>query len=110
MQIINRGFISISPKQSFWDWANTFETDIEFSESDEVEPNVYLITENFMEIEPIIEKHFKSILKNELSMITENEDDWPQIVSIDVFLDFFSIIVGSTVFDLEKSDLKSEHV
>jgi hypothetical protein len=110
MKIVNRGFLTVTPKQSFWDWANTFESDLEFSESDDIEPNVYLITEDFMEIEPVIEQYFKKIFKNEISMITENEEDWPQALTMDVFLDWFTITIGSTVFDLEKPDLKAENI
>ena len=110
MKLVNRGFLTVIPKQSFWEWANTFEADLEFSEGDDFEPNVYLITEDFMEIEPVIEQSFKKIFKNELSMITENEEDWPETLTLEVFLDWFAINIGSTVFDLEKSDLKTETV
>jgi hypothetical protein len=108
MKIVNRGFITITPKQAFWDWANEFESEMEFSAEDGVEPNVYLITEEFFEIEPLIEQNFKKIFKNELSMITEDEEDWPTDRTMDTFLNWFDIEIGSTVFDLEKSDLKGE--
>ena len=75
-----------------------------------MEPNVYLITEDFFDIEPIIEQHFKKIFKNELAMITDNEEDWPEDLSQENFLEWFELEVGSTVFDLEKGDLKSEKV
>ena len=108
MKIVNRGFITVAPKQAFWDWTNQFEDDLEFSVEDGVEPNVYLITDDFFEIEPLLEQHFKKIFKNELSMITEEESEWPEERTLEVFLNWFTIDIGSTVFDLEKSDLKGE--
>jgi hypothetical protein len=110
MKLINRGFISIRPKKAFWDWANEFDSDLTFSVDDGMDPNIYLITEDFFDIEPIIEQHFKKIFASELSMITESEEDWPQVRTIDAFLEWFNVELGTTVFDLEKSDLKSEKI
>ena len=110
MKILNRGYITVTPLKPFWDWANTFEDEMEFSVEDGVEPNVYLITEDFFDIEHVIEQHFKKIFKNELAMITDNEEDWPEDLSQENFLEWFELEVGSTVFDLEKGDLKSEKV
>lgn len=110
MKIVNRGFITVAPKQAFWDWANQFEDDVVFSETDEVEPNVYLITEDFFEIEPLIEQNFKKIFNNELAMITENEEDWPENRTLELFLTWFTLEIGSTVFDLEKSGLSAEKI
>lgn len=110
MKIVNRGYITITPNKPFWDWANEFESDMEFSVEDDIEPNIYLITEDFFEIEPIIEQNFKKIFKNELAMITEEEEAWPQDRTMEVFLEWFTLEIGSTVFDLEKSDLRVEKV
>lgn len=110
MKLINRGFISVRPKKAFWDWANEFDGDLTFSVEDQMDPNIYLITEDFFDAEPIIEQHFKKIFSNELSMITETEEDWPALRTLDIFLEWFTIEVGTTVFDLEKSDLKAEKI
>lgn len=108
MKLINRGFINVQPTSHFFEWANTFESEIDITPEDGIEPNVYLITEDFLEIEPIIEQNFKKIFKNELSMITENQEDWPEDLSIEQFSRWFKFEIGSTVFDLEKSDLRAE--
>jgi hypothetical protein len=110
MKIVNRGYISIRQNKAFWDWANEFESDMEFTVEDDIDPNIYLITEDFIDVEPIIEQNFKKIFKNELSMITEEETDWPEIRTMEVFLEWFTIEVGSTVFDLDKSDLRVEKI
>lgn len=36
MKIVNRGFLIVSPKQPFFDWANEFEEEIFFSEEDDL--------------------------------------------------------------------------
>jgi hypothetical protein len=108
MKIINRGFITVRAKSAFWDWANNFEDSFGFTEADDIEPNAYLITEDFFEIEPLIEQNFKKIFINELSMVNENEEDWPQDRTQELFLEWFHLELGSSVFDLEKSDLKSD--
>lgn len=110
MKIVNRGYIVVTPTKLFWDWANQFEDDMEFNTEDDLEPNIYLIVEEFFDVEPIIEQNFKKIFSNELSMITENESDWPADRSMDIFLEWFDLEIGSTVFDLEKDNLKSEKI
>lgn len=107
MKIINRGYLLVKPKQAFWKWANQFEEEIDFSDSDDCEGNIYLIEEDFFEIEPIIEKNFKKIFKNELSAVAD-EEEWPEKLSMELFLEWFELDFGSAVFDLEKADLKSE--
>lgn len=109
MKIVNRGFLIIKPKAAFFEWSNKHaESEVEFNETDEVEGSVFLIDEDFFEIEPVIEQNFKKILKHELSMVTEDESLWPAELTMETFLDFFSYDVGSFVIDLEKSDLKAE--
>ena len=80
MKIINRGFITVRAKSAFWDWANNFEDSF----------------------------GFKKIFINELSMVNENEEDWPQDRTQELFLEWFHLELGSSVFDLEKSDLKAD--
>jgi len=110
MNVLNRGFITITPKKPFFDWSNTIDSEMQFSIEDDIEPTVYLITEDFFDIEPLIEQHFKKIFKNELTAITEDEELWPTERNIDVFLEWFEINVGSMVFDLEKSNIVGEKI
>ena len=110
MNVLNRGFITITPKKPFFDWSNTIDSELQFSIEDDIEPTVYLITEDFFDIEPLIEQHFKKIFKNELTAITEDEELWPTERNIDVFLEWFDINLGSMVFDLEKSNIVGEKI
>lgn len=110
MNVLNRGFITVSPKKPFFDWSNTIDSEIQFTIEDDIEPTVYLITEDFFDVEPLIEQHFKKIFKNELTAITEEEELWPSERNIDVFLEWFDIQLGSMVFDLEKSNIVGEKI
>ena len=110
MNVLNRGFITITPKKPFFDWSNTIDSELQFSIEDDIEPTLYLITEDFFDIEPLIEQHFKKIFKNELTAITEDEELWPTERNIDVFLEWFEINLGSMVFDLEKSNIVGEKI
>lgn len=105
MKIVNRGFIRVKAKQPFSDWANSMED--EFIMDDFVESNVYLIEEDFFEIEPLIKANFKKIFKNELLAVSEDKDDYPEI-TLELFEEWFETEVGNAVFDCEKSDLKRD--
>jgi hypothetical protein len=110
MNIVNRGYLSVRPKAPFFDWANKFEEDVVFSLGFNNEPSLYLITEDFIDEEPIIKQHFKKIFKNELMAISEDEENWPEVFTLELFLEWFEISLGSMVFDLEKSNLVKEPV
>lgn len=106
MKIVNRGFISVTPKKAFFDWANTFEDDIQFQSDDILEPTIYLIEEDFIEEGPIIERNFKGIFANELNMVTDIMEDWPEKRTMDVFNEWFEYEIGLSVFDCQSSDLR----
>jgi DNA polymerase III sliding clamp (beta) subunit (PCNA family) len=108
MKVVNRSFITIYPTQLFWNWANKHSDDVAFDEEDDTEGTVYLIEEDFFDFEPVLEKNFKKIFRNELSSIVEDEELWPEDRTMDVFLSWFKIDFGSIVIDLDKSNLKSE--
>jgi hypothetical protein len=99
MKIVDRGFITVKPKQAFVDWAN--QQDDEFQIDLNSEPSVYLIEEDFFEVEPIIEKNYKIIFECELAAVSDDEEGFPEI-NMSIFKEWFSVEVGSTVIDLEE--------
>jgi len=105
MKIVNRGFITVKPKQAFIEWAN--QQDNEFQIDLDAEPSVYLIEEDFFEIDPIIESKYKLIFQCELAAVSDNEEGFPEI-KLSVFKEWFSLKVGSTVIDLEQDELIGE--
>jgi len=110
MNFVNRGYLSVSPKQPFIDWVNTFERDITLSLEYDNESSVYLISDDFIDEEPVIKQHFKNVFRNELSAITYEQLNWPPIISLELFLEWFDVKLGSMVFDLEKSNIVKEIV
>jgi hypothetical protein len=109
MKLVNRGFIFIRPKQAFCDWAKQHDSEFDFNESDDLEGNVYLIEDDFFEIEPLLEQHFKKIFMNECQGVVEDDEFIPKL-TMELFLDWFEIQIGSTVFDTQKSQLTQEEL
>lgn len=108
MKLVNRGFLLVKPKKAFLDWANQFEEEeIVFSSNDDCEGSIYLIEEDFFEVEPILEKNFKKIFKNELDAVAD-EEYWPENLSLELFNDWFLCDFGNSVFDTQKLDLTAE--
>jgi|TARA_R110000737_G_scaffold164321_1_gene191763 hypothetical protein len=107
MKFVNRGYLLVRPTKQFVKWANSTEPEFEMNE-DFLEGNIYLIEEDFLEPEPIIESNFKKILKNELESVTDNEELWPEKLNVEIFEQFFTVEVGNMVFDLQKTDLLRE--
>ena len=107
MKIVNRGYVIVWSQVDFWKWAQQIDSDVEMLEFEDLEPNIYLITDDFFEIEPILEQYHKKIFATELSMISDDELDWPKDRNLELFLRWFRVELGSTVFDLEKNTLTS---
>lgn len=110
MKIVNRAYISVKQKQAFWDWAKTIDPELDYSEHDNLEKNIYLINEDFFDIEPIIEQNYKKIFIHELFAITEDEDLWPANRKIADFEAWFELDYGSLVVDLEKSSIEFDEI
>ena len=110
MNIVNRGFLVISPKKDFLDWSNQYNEEIQYTMDDELEGTNFLIEEDFFDIDPIVEKHFKKMFTHELEMVTEDEAVWPEKLTLELFLSWFSVDYGALVIDLEKTDLKREKI
>jgi hypothetical protein len=48
------------------------------------------------------------MFEQELELVNEDESTWPQNRTIELFLMWFEIEAGTTVFDAEKSDLRTD--
>lgn len=107
MKIVNRGFIFVKPRQAFWDWANQFDQEIQFSEEDDCEGSIYLIEDDFIESEPILKQKFKSIFKTEIAAVSDI-DNFTEKIDFDLFNQWFYVEFGTSVFDSEKSSIQVE--
>jgi hypothetical protein len=107
MKIVNRGFLIVRPKQAFCDWAKTQDPEFIFDEVDDIEPSVYLVDEDIMEVEPLIEQSFKSIFLNECEAVTEDDDAIPA-PTMELFESWFTVEYGGCVYDKLKTNLLAE--
>lgn len=96
MNIIDRGFISVKGKEPFIVWASEQEDGLFLDNG--MDPNIYLIEEDFFEEEPVLKANFKRIFLNELRMVTDDESTYPEITEAN-FNDWFETQLGNMVFD-----------
>jgi hypothetical protein len=109
MTILNRGQIVVFPTENFQLWAKeNSEEDLFFS--NQAEPSVYLIEEEFWDDELIIERYRKKMVKREFSEICPDEHTWPVIKDNEQFRSYFNVFLGLIVVDLLDSDLECEEM
>lgn len=109
MTILNRGQIVVFPTENFQLWAKeNSEEDLLFS--NQAEPSVYLIEEEFWDDELIIERYRKKMVKREFSEICPDEHTWPVIKDNEQFRSYFNVFLGLIVVDLLDSDLVCEEM
>ena len=101
MNGINRGAITIVPKDPFYDWVDS--TDPQHPFPREMKSfNTYLIEDDFVEEEKMIKKYFKQIFENELLGMWTDPNDWPKVRSFKVFKEWFDYYVSGLVMDLRR--------
>ena len=64
------------------------------------EPTVYLIPQDRTEPKTYIRRHFKAIFEEELNAWYTDPDMWPKERSFNTFKKFFTVQIGTMVFDL----------
>ena len=68
MKVLNRGYIIVSPKSIFFNEL-TPQSNIDYLVSEEPEPSVYLIEEDFWDDETVLKKYYKRIVHSEMSQL-----------------------------------------
>jgi hypothetical protein len=109
MKLVNRGFIKITPTETFIAWAKTVSEETPFFDNTP-EPTIYLIEDDFWEDEKILEKYFKKIVKQEFGAIDEDKENQPQVTNLELFNIYFQSELGTFVYDLLSESLQSEKV
>ena len=105
MKFVNRGYMLVSPKKAFIDWAN--ENDEDFSDLVDNEASVYLIEEDFYDDEPVVKANFKKVFINELSAVSGDESSFPDI-NMENFNKYFEVTLGTSVFDAQTGGLQAD--
>lgn len=108
MNIVNRGFLFIKPKNAFIDWAQKIAPELLIDQH--AEGSVYLIEEDFWDDELIINKYAVQMAAQEFSAITTEEALWPKWQETQEFENYFVVELGCTCFDLLSSSLEREAI
>jgi 5-formaminoimidazole-4-carboxamide-1-beta-D-ribofuranosyl 5'-monophosphate synthetase len=98
--IVDRGFIMVEAQPEFIQWVQKHSKDSVIGLED-LEPSIYLITDDFMDDEIVIKQHFEEIFAYELEISGIDESVWPEI-HLDNFMRLFLVKVGVSVFDLKQ--------
>jgi len=105
MKILNRGFISVTPKPNFIKEFSQYEKTDHILMPKIPEATIYLIEEDFWDDEIVLKKYYKRIVKAELRQIDSDKNTENQIDS-DNFHSYFETSMGNLVFDLENKSIE----
>lgn len=106
MNIVNRGFIFVKPKNPFISWAQSNNPELVIDEN--AEGSVYLIEEDFWDDELVLQQYAKKIAHQEFSSIVADDSVWPKWNELNEFEAFFKIEMGCTCVDLRAETLQKE--
>jgi len=96
MEVLENSYLLVSTKSTFHQWAEKHD---EFFNAAFLEPTVYLIEEDVLDIEPVIKANYKTIFEVEMSAICEEENEFLEI-NWENFLACFDVEMGATVVSL----------
>jgi hypothetical protein len=104
MSFLYRTAITVTRKQPYIDWANSFD-DGGPNLTDELARDrrtVYLVGEGDgpQDLRELLDEHWESIFEDELAMWMESEDDWPASRTREMFDVWFDAEVTDAVIDL----------
>ena len=99
---ITRAYISVLPKQPYYDWANEVFPDTKPMTAENMEATAYAISDDFAvkDIADVVKPYAPFIFEMELFGTCTDKDTWPADRSWKVFNAWFSYHVGSMVWDL----------
>ena len=105
MKFINRCVITLKPKPEFIDWVKAL--GVELPETWDFEGGAYLFDEHDSEESLVdgVSEEARSILENEFSVWTEDEDKWPKSRDFATLKQLFTLHIAVAGFDLGKEPL-----
>ncbi|MBG39078.1 MAG: hypothetical protein CL857_04065 [Cryomorphaceae bacterium] len=106
IKILNRGFISVTPKPFFYEEAAK-EMNKEILTFINAEPTIYLIEEDFWDNETVLKKHFKKIIASEKRQLNPSHNLTLDQINIENAEDYFIFRFGNLVIDNEDSGIES---
>lgn len=106
MKVLNRGYIIVSPKSIFFHEL-TPQANNDYLVSEEPEPSIYLIEEDFWDDETVLKKYYKRIVHSEMSQLEAKDAHLLEKIKFENIHEYFKITMGSLVFDLDERSLES---
>ena len=103
MSFLYRTAITITRKQPYLDWANSFDDGgpkltEQFNED---RRTIYLVPEvDRPKLPEILDEFWQDIFEEELAAWMEHEDDWPKLLSRELFDTWFDVEMTDSVVDL----------
>jgi len=110
MKTINRTVVTVSPKQPYIDWANSFEANGAQIDPSETHTTAFLLSDDYNELnyENFIEIEYAKIFDLELESWMASPKHWPKNRSYKLFKEWFEVRVADTVFDLGIDKIEHE--
>jgi hypothetical protein len=108
--VVERSIVVLKPKQPFLEWINTnlatsTDTLLDLS-SIRIDCNSYLIPE-VSEIEDgvaYVDEFYESLFQLELASWSEEQESWPQELTLKMFWEWFDVEISPTVIDLDSNN------
>lgn len=100
--MLNRSSVIVRPKKPFLDWVNSFEGSDLSPEDFKKDQTLYLIPEYLDDLDAhqILKRFYNFIFEMELEGWCLDEEKWPPIRTLSVFLEWFTVEFQSMVIDL----------
>ena len=107
---VTRCPVTLVATEAYRDWARSCFEDEGETTLEEVrrEPTVYLLPESDGDLARLVQRHYKSMLAQELVSWCTDETAWPKDLSLRTFRSFFEVHVTTMVFDLGAEPLETD--
>ena len=105
--MINRCAVTVRAKQPFMDWLTALPDPVKPTlELVNQDPSVYLLPEvdDLSEQEDLLAEFYDLIFEEELVGWWRVEDDWPQVRTLGLFMEWFDIEFHSMILDLVEEE------
>ena len=106
MKVLNRGYIIVSPKSIFFHEL-TPQANNDYLVSEEPEPSIYLIEEDFWDDDTVLKKYYKRIVLGEMSQLEIKDANLLGKIKFENIHEYFNITMGGLVFDLDERPYES---
>lgn len=110
---INRAALVVRPGKPFLDWAASLDEEApEHAKDLEKRVSIYLVAEDPDEKEETapLENYWRHIFEEQLAGWSQDENEWPKNLSLEMFKQWFELAGESVVVDLESGPIKHEIV